>query len=88
MRLYGYFTVARSGSCLPASPGVGLPGEPAGSQDKFMEDLGTPAPLARQMAALRPGAAFRIYEFTDLGDKSTFKLVFEHTQSSPDVSRT
>lgn len=81
MRLYGYFTV-------PAGPGVGLPGEPAGSQDKFMEDLDTPAPLARQMAALRPGAAFRIYEFTDLGDKSKFKLVFENALRSPDVSRT
>jgi hypothetical protein len=88
MRLYAYFTVARSGSCLSAGPGVGLPGEPAGSQDKFMEDLGTPAPLARKMAALRPGAAFRIYEFTDLGDKSTFKLVFEHALRPPDVSRT
>lgn len=87
MRLYGYFTVACLG-CPPASPGVGLPGEPAGSQDKFMEDLDTPAPLARQMAALRPGAAFRIYEFTNLGNKSTFKLVFENDLRSPDVSRT
>ena len=77
MKLYGYFTAARLGSVLPAGFGVGLPGEPAGSEDKFMEDLDTPAPLIRKMSELRPGAAFRVYEFTDLGDKDSFTLVFE-----------
>jgi hypothetical protein len=82
MRLYGYFTDVLAGS------GAGLPGEPAGSRDKFIEDLGTPAPLARQMAALRPGTPFKIYEFKDLRDKSSFTLVFEFSPRSPDVSRT
>lgn len=37
----------------------------------------TRQPLIRKMSELRPGAAFRIYEFTDLGDKGSFTLVFE-----------
>ena len=51
MKLYGYFTAARLGSGLPAGFGVGLPGEPAGSEDKFMEDLDTPAPHSQDVGA-------------------------------------